>query len=322
MATDERPLYAALLANAADGPSTVTWRTPSDLARMGIESMVADREGSARSLSSRGSLRLHGPAVLGNSAELADVGAITVSWQRAVAAVGASLEGVKSLRGRIPGDINRRCALILTSSPAAGSLVLNIAPKSNPLPEAEPNGQPAMIDAPRPLSDRASETLINLCEALGHAGPEDVDSAAANLRDLGPRVASALRGLASAVANSQVNLDVAWEEPQTPTVRSTWTTAEADWVRNFVDGRDLDAEEDVVVGRARTVSDSERWLLEVDGETVRVDASALELQDVRKVRPGDEVTLTVHISQRQQPDGTVRVTRTAVSLDSVAQPES
>ncbi|WP_157581700.1 hypothetical protein [Phycicoccus sp. Soil803] len=282
---------------------------------MGLESMITShRLFPTRTLASHGSLRLHGPGVQGHSADLAGTGAIAVAWQRAVDSVGASLEGVKSLRGRIPLDIARRCSLALSAMPGPGSLVLSVMPKSDHLPEVEPRGDVPMFEPPRPLADRASETLIQLCSVVGKATPEDADVAAQQLRALGPRVASALRALATAVSTSNVAFDTTWEEPNAPTARSSWSVQQAVWVRTFVDGRDLDAEEEELFGVARTVSDSERWLVEVDGEPVRVDATDLPHSQVRRVRPGDAVAMLVRLAQREQPDGSVRTTRSVVEL--------
>lgn len=314
MATSDEPSYLALLRAASDPPA-VTWERPEDLTRMGVEAMVASQHDfPTRTLASQGSLRLHGPGVQGHSADLAGTGAIAVAWQRAVDSVGASLEGVKSLRGRIPLDISRRCALALSAVPGGGSLVLSITPKMDHLPEVEPRGDVAMFEPPRPLADRASEKLITLCSVVGRATPQDADAAAEQLRLLGPRVASALRGLATAVSTSNVSFDTTWEEPNAPTARSSWTVQQAVWVRTFVDGRDLDAEEEELFGVARTVSDSERWLVEVDGEQVRVDATDLPHSQVRRVRPGDAVAMLVRLAQREQPDGSVRITRSVVEL--------
>jgi hypothetical protein len=96
---------------------------------------------------------------------------------------------------------------------------------------------------------------------------------------------------------------------------------QAEWVQNFVDGRDLVAETVIISGVAETVSQRERWLLDVEGEIVKVDASELQHADARRVSVGDLVTLRIRLAQRQQPDGTLRITRQALELVDVVPEE-
>src|SRR4051794_27031263 len=132
MASSERPALAGLLARSGPLPPA-TWTTPEDLGRASVEAMVAAAEGSPRGMPSRGRLRFWGDLSDDNRADLDRFGAIISAWQRTLSAVGASLEGIRSARGSLPRDLTHRTTLVVTSSPGAGSVVLLIEAKSEPL---------------------------------------------------------------------------------------------------------------------------------------------------------------------------------------------
>lgn len=307
----------ALLAAVPDDHPGLNW-TVSDLNRLSIEGFIASRDGDARSEISRGELRLHGPVVEDHAADLADVSRIGLAWQRAVDSVAASLEGWKGVRGKVPEGIASRSRLQLTASPAPGSLVLELAAKASPTIEVDDaTGTRPLVDPQRPLADRATERLIVLCHSLAHGEPSDDEPNAAELESLGPRAASAVRSLADAVATSHIDLDASWREPGTPEVRAAWTSGEARRVREFVKGRALDAEIEVVTGIVHTVSDVQAWVVTIEGVDERIETRGLPLSASKNVRTRDEVTLRVATALRERPDGTTGISRRAVELISV-----
>ncbi|WP_130492427.1 hypothetical protein [Motilibacter rhizosphaerae] len=77
-------------------------------------------------------------------------------------------------------------------------------------------------------------------------------------------------------------------------------------MREFIAGRGLDAEQLRVRGNLRTISDRERWLVEVGDRALRMDASELTPAAVAEWRVGDLVDLLVRVSQVERPDGAVR----------------
>ena len=314
MATDELDPIGRLLDLRSDLDEEVRWSEPSDLGRMSIETMVARADGDVRSERSTGDLRLHGPAVVGHAVDLAAAGAVATAWQRLVNAVGAALEGAKGLRGRIPFDIQERCALSLNARPLLGSVVLSLEAKSDPLPEIRPDDTPQMFDAERPLVDRANEVLIALCADLATADLDDLEAITVRLQGLGPRVGANLRTLAEVTATANIGLDMDWFEPEHASRRSSWTVSQAAWIRQFVMGRALDAERVTLTGIAKTVSDQEKWLVEVDEVGVHLAVGELTIEEIRRVRPGDTISMLVWESAREQPDGTIRVSRRAESL--------
>jgi len=287
---------------------------------MSIESFVASASGTARELISNGDLRLHGDGVVGTSADLAHVGLIASAWQKLVSAVGAALEHVKSSRGQLPADIVRRTTLALNASPSPGSVVLHIAPKLSPFVEVAPDGVMPMLDVPRPLADRASEALIGLLGSATSPTPETIDALSATMVEMGPRVGGSLMALAQTLEKSAITLDASWREPEQPTRRAQVTPSIARWIQEFVAGRDLDAEEEVLTGTLRTISDAERWLVEVDESLRRMDATELEPSVVSSFHVGQRVDLVVRTAFREQPDGVTRRSHRILSVRAAQPP--
>ncbi len=305
MVTDDSPL-GRLLARTEPSEHQPADFAPGDSARLSMESFVAATSGTARSIRSSGRLRLHGAGVEGAAADLADVGRIATSWQKAVAAVGAALEDIKSIRGALPQDVLRRTALVLDASPAPGSVVLNIMPKANPLAEAEPDGAPRLFDAPRPLADRASEQLIQLLGRAANASLTTLDELSATMMELGPRVGGSLSALGTALEKANITLDAIWREPEHRTVRAEVTPSEARWIQDFVAGRDLDAEEESLSVTLVTISNAERWLVEIGDKRRHMDATDVSPEVVSTLHVGQSVQLLVRTAFREQPDGVTR----------------
>ncbi|RZS89887.1 hypothetical protein EV189_1664 [Motilibacter rhizosphaerae] len=305
MATDEASdrLFALSREYANQGQIA---QESGDWGRLSREALLRRADLNVREQLSEGDLRIHGPAMLGHSAELGAVGAIALGWQRAVSAVGAGLEQVKSVRGTLPADVVQRTALLLQAAPAPGSVVLHIAPKAIALDEVEPAGALQLYERPRPLADRASEVLISLLRRIVDVAPSDIEPVTEELTELGPRVGSSLSSLALALDRTNLTLDAAWREPERATVRATVTPSGAKWMREFIAGRGLDAEQLRVRGNLRTISDRERWLVEVGDRALRMDASELTPAAVAEWRVGDLVDLLVRVSQVERPDGAVR----------------
>lgn len=312
MATDERFLSVPDevtkrlrdLAGQIDVPTNVE---RGDATRAGVEAFVTQIRGSARVLASQGRLRFTGAGVSGNSADLEDIGLLSSAWQRAVTATGAALEGVQAVRGRVPNDIVLRTRLMLTASPAPGSVIFVVQPRQPPLEEVEPQGQPPILPemAVRPLADRASEALVELLATAGGGTPETADAVSVQLRELGPRVGSALNNLAHAIHASNVTLDVTWQEPSVPTQRAVVTPSQAKFISQVVEGRGLDAVRDTLTGALRTISDTQRWLLDLGEEVVKLDAGELPEADLTRWNLHDQVEVEVRIAMQERPDGRV-----------------
>jgi len=283
---------------------------PGDSSRRSIEAFVAQGMGTARELSSEGALRLHGVGVVDTTAELADVGLIASTWQKLVSAVGGALEDIRSLRGQLPADIVTRTTLVLAASPSPGSVILHLRPKADPFVEVAPYGNMPMVEPDRPLADRASEALIELLSGAVDAGPAALDDLSEQMKAMGPRVGSSLAAFASSLVKSDITLGASWREPEHPTVRAEVTPSTAKWLRDFVEGRNLDAEVVEMIGVLRTVSNAQNWRVDVDEKPLRMDASELSPELISRFHVDQRVKLNVRTAMREQPDGRTSATRT------------
>lgn len=315
MATGERTPEWYLARAAESVPDDLVTPAEGDWGRLSRNAFIANMTVSARSVRSEGDLRLHGIGVEMNSVDLNAVGAIATAWQKAVAATGAAIEQVKTLRGSLPADVLQRTALVLNASPQSGSVVLHLEPKADPLPEVEPQGDVPMVERARPLADRASEQLIQLLGRAAAVDLTDTDELTAELQNLGPRVGGALSALARVLDRASITLDASWAEPEAPTVRASVTPSGAKWITQFVAGRGLDAEEQEIRGVIRTVSDRERWLVEVGEDDLRMDASELDPSVAAQWHVGADVVLTVRVAQTERPDGTTRKSMKILRVD-------
>jgi hypothetical protein len=312
MGTSESPLDWFLERTPATEISALA---PGDATRLSIEAFIAKSASPETELpfGSRGQLRLHGDGVMGHSAELAHVGAIATNWQKAVSAIGAALENVKSLRGSLPSEIQARTALVLTASPGPGSIILDIEPKPSVLPVSQ--GEVGQDQSA--LADRASDRLIAVLGGVTEAQLDQVDESSEMLRELGPRVGGSLAQLATAVIRSGITVDASWREPRAATKTAVITPSKAEWIRRIVTGRRLDVEEEIetMVGTIRTVSDTERWLIQLEDSIERMDARELDSGAYADRRVGETVSLTVRVTLQEQSDGS---TRRSFSILSVA----
>jgi hypothetical protein len=277
--------------------------------------MVIKQEGSPRSIRSEGFLRLHGDGVEGNTAPLDLVGKIALAWQKAITAFGASIEGIRTPQGKIPVDIGMRTRLDLTASPLPGSIILHVSPHRDPLDEAEPNGNRSLIDAPRPLADQSSARLIDLLARASNYQPSDHDGLASEVRELGPRVGSALAQFAREVGKGSLILDASWQEPGASTISTRLDETGARFIASFIEGQELDGVEETLSGTLATISVSERWLVELADEAVHMDASSLSSDVPARWRVGQRVRLRVLITVREQPDGATRRKFTILQVD-------
>lgn len=280
-----------------------------DIGRHSLEAFVETRDRTSRVLSSRGHIRLTGAGVQGNTVPLDDLGSLSQTWQKAVSATAAALLNFKSHRGRLSSDIVRRSQLLLESSPAAGSVMLNIVPKSDPLEESEPQGMEPLFDESRPLADQAMQRLLAALSAVSDSADEaDSDSIEKHLKELGPRVSSTLAALAAIVERSHIVVEASWMEPSQTTLRSTIRPSEAKYLRSVIEGRKLDEEPLTLEAVVRTVSDTDSWRLDViDGaDNVQMSATDLSIEEVRDVRVNSTVRLRVFLSTKVLPTGETR----------------
>lgn len=307
------------------GRSDVLPKTGDELSRMSRE--VAEQrslDDHGRVLSSSGWFRLFGTGVRGHVAPFGAVGEVMLLAQRAITAIGASLEGQKSIRGRFSSEVVARTRLGLAASPLPGSVVLTVTPEMPPAEELYPRGEyPLFDDDQRTLADRSLEALIRVLITATESSA-DADPLVAQLDALGPRVASTLDNLAESLIGGSFDVEVAWGVPGAAMERCVMELATTQWLHQIVSGRDLDAEQTQLVGKLHTISDVSKWVVETvdDGELVSVRADRLTPADVTAARIGQLVTIDVLVKQRVRPGGTVAFDYTAIHIAPVPDPPS
>lgn len=299
-------LLAKALAQVAVPVDKFSWETPEDLARLSHEASIINFHGDARFLASQGQLRIHGKAVPHHTATLDAVSTITSSWQKAVTAIGASLEGFRSVRGKIPATFKKLTEIGLSAQPSPGSLVLSIEPTQHPISELDGNTGRSMLTKDRPLVDRATSKLIQLISGANFSELDQNDAFGESLSDLGPRAAGAMREFALALELHDVDLDMEWSEPAQATSRGRLCHQDAIFLRKFIEGRALDTEVITVPAKLITVSSKEKWLIEFEGSEKRVDATALPDSFISSVSLGSIVSMDLEVGATQRPDGTLQ----------------
>jgi len=293
-----------------------TWAQPGDLGRMSIQSFVSRQTvGIPRST---GALRLFGQGVAGSSVRLDLVGIICQEFQRLVVSVGASLEGVKTARGRISEAIARRARLNLSASPMPGSLILDLTPELDPESERVRPGQPALlVDDPEPLADRSVKSILEVLRKASRPDP-DASELGELLNELGPRVASSVSLLAKVFAEDEMDVELAWAQANQATDVAALSAGAARWLRGFVTARHLDESPVTFTGVLRTVSDRRPLELETDeGEMVYLRRSEDSPVVVGDLFVGEEVIVRASEKLELKVGGEEVRTHTLLSVSRV-----
>lgn len=304
-----------------DGVDVSEWSTPEDLSRAGVEAMVSE-QAIGRELPSHGMLRLMGPAVTENSAPLDSTGDVLVKIQKLVTALGASLEGAKSLVGTLPDRVRTLTQLRLIAGTAPGSVLLFVVPQVPPPAELYPGGQVPLDDEQQQLVDRSAEMLLNVLE--GASGPDnDLAALAVQLNDLGARVSAGVRNLAQAVVESGVEVEWSWAVPRRAPRTARLSTASARLIGDVVAARHLDAEEVTVRGVLHTISDTTAWDLTLDeGPRIRLQRGNVPTETTMMLHVGQRVEVAAEVQVRVLPGGVERAEYTALRVHALDEPQS
>ena len=141
-----------------------------------------------------------------------------------------------------------------------------------------------------------------------------VDAISGQLSDLGPRVGSAIDGLARAIEATNVTLDASWREPTAPTRRAVVTPSEARFIAEVVEGRGLNATVETVTGTLGTISDRQKWVLHLGEETIRLDIAELPPEELTRWKVHDLVDVDVRVALQERPDGRMVRQHTLLSI--------
>ncbi|WP_138733094.1 hypothetical protein [Modestobacter excelsi] len=307
-----------------EGVEAPDWSTASDLTRMGVESMAAEQT-LGRVLRSHGVVRLTGPAVDANSARMDGAGELLTKLQKLVTALGASMEGSKSQVGSLAERFRSATQLRLLAGTAPGSVMLFVVPEAAPAEELYPTGEVPLVDDQRPLVDRSADALIDV---LSEASSPAADSVALGreIDDYGARVAAGIKGLASAVLDSGIELEWSWAVPNQNRRTARLSMGTARWLGELVAGQSLDVEPVQLVGTLRTISDHSAWELRTDAEeTVRIKRGDIPDAVTSSLWIGQRVRVDAELAMHVSPGGIERPEYTAIevtSLDELPPPPS
>lgn len=275
-----------------DAVPEATWQTPEDLGRMSFEALVAENN-SGRVLNSKGELHLTGKGVTGHQAPLKAVADVMKDFQSLIDAAGAKIKGLSTIAGKLPAEVTEFTCLNLQTAPQPGSLRLLITPAKSATEELpEDRALPGMEESEDQLTDQAMNLAIDLFTQGLEAGPV-ADSFAEKVQEQGPRVASALKKLATTLSDANFDTDIAWEQPGAPTRRVHLKEADCTRIASIITGRELDEQQTVIIGTVDTISVGKTSLIIEDAQGVKIRIERGDLSD--KDLEGVTVNERVHV---------------------------
>ncbi|WP_413462108.1 hypothetical protein [Corynebacterium kefirresidentii] len=213
--------------------------------------------------SSSGALRLTGDGVVGNSVSLMAAGNILQNFQAVITSLGASLEGKKSARGKLPKFVVEETQMLLDAAPAPGSVVLNFSPKSNSetLSVAEESQtsleieeDDAAADESTPLAERAIGEFINLLKLEDSEDSEWSDLVVSRIDELGPRVANAMSMFSAELGANSIDLDFKWRVPGVSATRLQFDSQRSIQIRQMLESIRVTNHVAVVEGTIQKIS--------------------------------------------------------------------
>lgn len=301
-----------------EGLEVPDWTDPSDLTRLSLEAVARDQV-LGRDLPSTGRVRLTGPAVGENSARLDSAGDVLVKVQKLVTALGASIEGFKSQVGVLADRVRARTQLRLVAGSAPGSVQLFVVPEMPPAAELYPGGHVPLVDEDQTLIDRSAEALLDLLELASVPLPDARDMTD-RLNSWGPRVATSVRNLSSAVVDTGIEVEWSWAVPNGGRRVAKLSTAGAQWFGEVVAGRNLDVEEVTIRGVLHTISDTTAWEMRTEGgERIRLKHGDIPASTVSALHVGQRVMVVATVEVVLLPGGTERADYTALTVTSLSE---
>lgn len=259
----------------ADKP--VEWSDPSDLARMSLEKLQEPDTRIARSLHSRGELRLHSN-LADSQAGLTSLSKLLGSFQSLVNTVGAAKEGFTGLVGRFPQHIADSMELAMVTRPEFGSVVITIAPDRDTQDVEIPEGELAVDETPRSTRiDAAVEDTLAIISSAAALGPDSEHSEFVSvLREQGPRVSSATRRVLDVIAKADFDVDLAWFEPHKAAQRATLTRSDAMRAQAAFKTNDLESEDTHLTGYVQSAGHGKPLFLRgKSGELTRISTKGM-----------------------------------------------
>lgn len=295
---------------------------PSDAALAGVRGFIHEHaEGEAPS--SVGIIHITGSAVEGNSAPVKAVGTLLTSIQNAVDSIGAALMGNRSAGGQISAVVTDRTQLSLVANPMPGSVVIEIAPTLDRMKDLYPNG-PSLFDVEndvgaKPLADLAVDEFSTLIALLN---VDDIDNAqfVDHLTDLGPRVASCMKGFCESVDKGTLDVRFEWSEPCSQPKTVSLTHLQAERAVTAIDTANIDNEEITLEGTLLTITQSAKdrlRILDDNGKEIVISFGYIDPVSTYSLHTGQRVRLLVERRVSSCPGGKQNVKLVARSIQPV-----
>ncbi|ALR10826.1 hypothetical protein MYCSP_04375 [Mycobacteroides saopaulense] len=329
--SEELDVLAAAIVAAMTGPDADTqvpdWSTPDDLARIGIEAMIA-ADPLGRTLTSYGNIRITGDGVTGSSARVNDVARVMTGFQRLATAVGAAQQGDKTLGRQPNADVKRRTDLLLTAASGPGSIILTVTPRTSPIAETGHSGGKVGMFTELETDDQMLDTAVSAAIDVFTAG-NDIGAApdesvfVRELGDLGPRTASSVRDLVKTLDRAQFDVEIAWQQPSRATRRVAVTAAAAAHMAATVEHANLDEQPVEIIGEYLTVSAVSSWVIQRgdgDNDTLTVKLGRIDPGQTRGLAVGDRVRINATMKVETTPGGNTKTTYTAESFERLDTP--
>lgn len=296
--------------------SEPAWEDAADLSRLSLDAFRAEHSLVRRDVS-RGFVRLVGDGVMGHTASLDSVAQVMRHFQRLVLATGLSLSGFKSLQGRLPEEVVSRTRLLLDGSAVPGSLILQMVPATQPAAEIMPTGQADFFADPEDqLVDQALDASLELLNSSKEVGPDaDQSLFLPKLSEAGPRVASTLKDLSTALVSAEFETEIVWEQPRRPRRTSRLSTTDLVRITKLVASRELEKEPTVLKGVLRTVSDISPLRLDLgDNRIESIDAKGLPGEEISRLLVGMQVRVEATVTEEVSAAGDARAHYAATAI--------
>lgn len=281
-----------------------TWTDPDELNRVSIEAHQ-DRDNDVRVLPSHGRLRLFGEAIQDHSVDIDAAAKLLINFQKAVRAWGASMKGIKALRGKLPLDVFNLTQLRIQASPLPGSVIFQLQPGSMPTEELSDEGY-KLFD--REIDQLVDQSVLAVIAVLNIAEQDSPDGGEVGfiqiITDAGPRVASAVRDLADSAQRANLGMDFKWAIPHKTAEGVKLSAQSARWITQVIRSRDLDSELVEFEGKLVTLSNLKAWQVDIGDSIVPIDMAELS-QDLSEFHLNQMVRIRALQSARDFPGGQV-----------------
>lgn len=296
---------------------------PADAALAGVNAFVREHA-TEEEPSSTGIIHITGPSILGNAAPVKAVGNLLTTIQNTIDAIGASLMGNRSAGGVIPSAITGRTEMSLIASPMPGSVVIQVAPSLSRMDDLYPKG-PGLFDVEaeldaKPLADQA---FIEFSTLIGELREDDLDDTqfVEHLTDLGPRVATAVKGFCEIVDKGVLDLEFEWTEPSKQTETAVISHSHAERAVKVIASANIENEEVTIEGTLLTVTQSTKDKLRIlknDGREIVITIGDISPAATYPLHTGDRVRVLAEKRVSLRPGGKRTEKLIGKAIESVA----